>query len=102
MAATTTSSLRTDLSAVAELATQLARTVKGKGFSEVEDSPDWQVKSLPADMAARPIAELGGERHIIVRGPRPTPVNTGHRHPRRPAYDRRDTASARGRAGGRR
>ncbi len=49
-----------------------ARTVKGRGFSEVEDSPSWHGKPLPPDMAARAIAELGGERHLILRGPRPT------------------------------
>jgi len=56
----------------------LARTVKGKGFSEIEDSPDWHGKPLPADLADRAIAELGGERHRTVRGPLPgdgrTPV----------------------------
>ena len=51
----------------------LARTVKGRGFSEVEDSPDWHGRPLPADMADRAIAELGGVRNLVVRGPRPTP-----------------------------
>jgi len=49
----------------------LARTVKGKGFSEVEDAEDWHGKPFPADMAERAVAELGGERHLLVRGPRP-------------------------------
>jgi transketolase len=49
----------------------LAKTVKGKGFSEIENSPDWHGKPLPADMAERAIAELGGERHLTVRGPLP-------------------------------
>jgi transketolase len=49
----------------------LAKTVKGKGFAEIEDSPDWHGKPLPTDMAERAIAELGGERHLTVRGPRP-------------------------------
>ncbi|WP_344610149.1 thiamine pyrophosphate-dependent enzyme, partial [Dactylosporangium salmoneum] len=49
----------------------LARTVKGKGFSEVENQPGWHGKPLPADMAGRAIAELGGERHLTVRGPLP-------------------------------
>jgi transketolase len=52
----------------------LARTVKGKGFSEVEDSPDWHGKPFPADMAERAIAELGGVRNLVLRGPRPDPV----------------------------
>jgi transketolase len=52
----------------------LARTIKGKGFSEIEDSPDWHGKPLPPDMAERAIAELGGERNLVVRGPRPEPA----------------------------
>jgi transketolase len=52
----------------------LARTVKGKGFTEVEASPDWHGKPFPADMADRAIAELGGVRHLVVRGPRPAPT----------------------------
>ncbi|MET7751317.1 transketolase [Micromonospora sp. NPDC005367] len=49
----------------------LARTIKGRGFSEVEDSNDWHGKPFPPDMAERAIRELGGERHLTVRGPRP-------------------------------
>ena len=49
----------------------LARTRKGRGFSEVEDREGWHGKPLPADMAERAIVELGGERHVTVRGPRP-------------------------------
>lgn len=52
----------------------LAKTVKGKGFAEVEDSPDWHGKPFPADMAARAISALGGERDGIVRGPLPDPA----------------------------
>ncbi|RKF25377.1 transketolase [Micromonospora globbae] len=50
----------------------LARTVKGRGFREVEDSNDWHGKPFPPDMAERAVRELGGERHLTVRGPRPT------------------------------
>jgi transketolase len=53
----------------------LAKTIKGNGFAEIEDSPDWHGKPLPPDMAGRAIAELGGERHLTVRGPSP-----GERH----------------------
>ena len=49
----------------------LARTIKGRGFSEVEDKDGWHGKPFPADMAARAIAELGGERSMVVRGPLP-------------------------------
>ncbi|MFD1495309.1 transketolase [Streptosporangium lutulentum] len=49
----------------------LARTVKGRGFSEVEDHEGWHGKPFPKDMAVRAIAELGGESNLVVRGPLP-------------------------------
>ncbi|TVZ06974.1 transketolase [Trebonia kvetii] len=55
----------------------LARTIKGKGFSEVEDSPDWHGKPFPPDMAERAIAELGGVRELMIRGPLPVPAEPG-------------------------
>src|SRR6201994_1489452 len=52
----------------------LARTIKGRGFSEVEDADGWHGKPFPEDMAARAVAELGGERQLTLRGPLPGPV----------------------------
>ena len=52
----------------------LARTIKGRGFSEVEDQNGWHGRPFPADMANRAIAELGDERHLTIRGPRPSPA----------------------------
>src|SRR2546421_3141289 len=49
----------------------LARTRKGRGFSEVEDREGWHGRPLPAEMAERAIVELGGERHLTLSGPRP-------------------------------
>jgi transketolase len=49
----------------------VARTRKGRGFSEIEDREDWHGKPLPEPMAERAIIELGGERHLTVSGPRP-------------------------------
>lgn len=49
----------------------IARTVKGKGFSEIEDHPGWHGKPLPPDMAERAIKKLGGERQITVKTLRP-------------------------------
>ncbi|HET9898760.1 MAG TPA: transketolase [Streptosporangiaceae bacterium] len=49
----------------------LARTRKGRGFSEVEDRENWHGKPLPAEMAERAIVELGGERQLTVSGPQP-------------------------------
>ncbi len=60
----------------------VARTRKGRGFSEVEDREDWHGKPLPPEMAERAVIELGGERNLLVRGPRP-PEGTL----RRPAAD---------------
>jgi transketolase len=58
----------------------LARTLKGKGFSEVEDKENWHGKPLPPEMAERAVIELGGERNLLVRGPMP-----GDGVPRHPA-----------------
>jgi transketolase len=55
----------------------IAKTIKGRGFSEVENSPDWHGKPFPPDMAERAIAELGGVRHLVVRGARPEPAEPG-------------------------
>src|SRR5579859_2531337 len=44
----------------------VARTVKGKGFPEIENQNGWHGKALPPDMAQQAIQMLGGERHIIV------------------------------------
>jgi transketolase len=49
----------------------VARTLKGKGFKEIENKEGWHGKALPADMAERAIAELGGEHHIVVEVHRP-------------------------------
>jgi transketolase len=45
----------------------VAQTIKGKGFSEIENKNGWHGKALPPDMAERAIKELGGERHLIVK-----------------------------------
>ena len=72
----------------------LARTLKGRGFSEVEDKENWHGKPLPPEMAERAVIELGGERNLLVRGP--VPDEATPRHPARangaaeiklPAYD---------------
>ena len=51
----------------------IARTVKGKGFSEIENKDGWHGKPLPPDMAERAIKELGGERNLTVDGHKPEP-----------------------------
>jgi transketolase len=52
----------------------VAKTIKGRGFSEVENKEGWHGKPFPPDMAARAIRQLGGERHMVVRGPLPEKV----------------------------
>jgi transketolase len=47
----------------------VARTLKGKGVKEVEDKGGWHGKAL--DHPEESIAELGGERHIVVDVPKP-------------------------------
>src|SRR4051812_20120214 len=47
----------------------VAHTVKGKGVKEVEDQPGWHGKAL--DHPEDSIAELGGERDIVVQVAKP-------------------------------
>ncbi len=65
----------------------LARTIKGKGFSEVENKEGWHGRPFPPDMADRAIAELGGERDMIVRGPLPAAAVPGDEPAMPPAAD---------------
>jgi transketolase len=67
----------------------LAKTVKGRGFSEIENKEGWHGRPFPPDMAERAIAELGGVRNLVLRGPRPEPVPASHQ-PAAPA----DTGAA--------
>ncbi|MFE4796986.1 transketolase [Streptomyces sp. NPDC057908] len=55
----------------------VAKTVKGQGVFEVADAEGWHGKALPDDLAARAITELGGVRHLTVRGPQPPAVTPG-------------------------
>src|SRR5256712_3024354 len=49
----------------------LAKTIKGKGFSEIENKDGWHGRALPPDMAERAIKELGGIRHLKVKTAKP-------------------------------
>ena len=51
----------------------IAKTIKGKGFSEIENKDGWHGKALPPDMADRAIAELGGVRTLTVEVTAPEP-----------------------------
>ena len=51
----------------------IAKTIKGKGFSEIENKNGWHGKALPQDMADRAITELGGVRRLHVTVAKPEP-----------------------------
>jgi transketolase len=44
----------------------VARTLKGKGYSKVEDQPGWHGKAISAEDAGAALEELGGVRNIRV------------------------------------
>jgi transketolase len=79
----------------------VARTIKGRGFSEVEDQLGWHGKTFPPEMAVRAIRELGGERHLVVRGPFPevasneTPSTTAESPIDLPTYSVGDAVATR-------
>ena len=58
----------------------IAKTIKGKGFSEIENKDGWHGKALPPDMAERAIKELGGNRSVKVKTAKPEPGETATRH----------------------
>jgi transketolase len=66
-----------DSSASGQPTVILAKTIKGRGFSEVENKDGWHGKPFPPDMADRAIAELGGVRNRVIRGARPEPAEPG-------------------------
>ncbi|TMJ08894.1 MAG: transketolase, partial [Bacillati bacterium ANGP1] len=52
----------------------VARTIKGKGVSLVENKDGWHGKALLREQAVQAIAELGGERRVTVRVRPPEPA----------------------------
>src|SRR5438067_8506671 len=60
----------------------IAKTIKGKGFSEIENKDGWHGKALPPDMAERAIKELGGIKNQKVKAQNP---DRGAPAARRPA-----------------
>ncbi|HUZ20756.1 MAG TPA: transketolase [Acidimicrobiales bacterium] len=70
----------------------LARTVKGKGVPEVEDKEGWHGTALPAELAERAIAGLGGISSLVITSlapPAGTPAVTPDPKAKvvRPAYE---------------
>jgi transketolase len=50
----------------------IARTLKGKGYSNVEDQPGWHGKAVSAEDAEAALQELGGVRNDLIEVPRPS------------------------------
>jgi transketolase len=53
----------------------VARTLKGRGVSFLEDQDGWHGKALDQDQATKAIHELGGERHVTVTVEKPDPLS---------------------------
>jgi transketolase len=77
----------------------IARTIKGKGFSEIENKNGWHGKPLPPDMAERAIKELGGIRNLKVKTQKPehgaAPKRPAATEPTLPTYKKEDKVATR-------
>ncbi|HET6948405.1 MAG TPA: transketolase [bacterium] len=77
----------------------VARTVKGKGASMVENRDGWHGKALPKEDAEKAIADLGGRRSIVVKAripePLALPVREGAVRPTLPSYRVGDSVATR-------
>jgi transketolase len=77
----------------------IARTIKGKGFSEIENKDGWHGKALPPDMAERAIKELGGIRNLKVKTQKPergpAPKRPAASEPVLPTYKKDDKVATR-------
>ncbi|MFI5285317.1 MAG: transketolase [Candidatus Dormibacteria bacterium] len=54
----------------------IARTIKGKGFKDIENKDGWHGKALPPELAEKAIAELGGERNLLIDVQPPEPLES--------------------------
>ena len=50
----------------------IARTLKGKGYSKIENQPGWHGKAMSAEDAEEALRELGGVRNDRIEVPRPS------------------------------
>ncbi len=77
----------------------IAKTIKGKGFSEIENKNGWHGKPLPPDMAERAIKELGGIRNLKVKTQKPergaAPKRPPASEPKLPVYGKDDKVATR-------
>jgi len=87
------------LSATGKPTVILAKTVKGKGFSEIENKDGWHGKALPPDMAERAIKELGGIKNLKVKTQKPergpVPKRPPATEPVLPTYKKEDKVATR-------
>ncbi|TMB41277.1 MAG: transketolase, partial [Chloroflexi bacterium] len=78
----------------------IAKTIKGKGFSEIENKDGWHGKPLPPDMAERAIKELGGIRNLKIKTQKPDRGGTITKRPAAtepvlPTYKKEDKVATR-------
>jgi transketolase len=77
----------------------IAKTIKGKGFSEIENKDGWHGRALPPDMAERAIKELGGIRNLKVKTQKPDrgspPKRPAASEPVLPTYKKEDKVATR-------
>ena len=77
----------------------IAKTIKGKGFSEIENKEGWHGRALPPDMAERAIKELGGIRNLKVKTQKPEHAavlkKPAAREPVLPIYKKEDKVATR-------
>src|SRR5690349_10544689 len=77
----------------------IAKTIKGKGFSEIENKDGWHGRALPPDMAERAIKELGGIRNLKVKTQKPergaAPKRVTTNEPVLPIYKKEDKVATR-------
>lgn len=59
----------------------IAKTIKGKGVSFLENKNGWHGKALDEQQAKEAIKELGGERDITIQVNKPEPAPAGWKQP---------------------
>ncbi|MEP6753474.1 MAG: transketolase [Candidatus Dormiibacterota bacterium] len=89
----------TALSSTGKPTVIIAKTIKGKGFSEIENKEGWHGKTLPPDMAERAIKELGGIRNLKVKTAKPEATPRAAKRPEvvvtLPTYTKDDKVATR-------
>ncbi|MEX0765942.1 MAG: transketolase [bacterium] len=77
----------------------IAKTVKGKGASEVENKDGWHGKALSREQSKKAIEELGGERNITIQvqkpGGGPTPARPVAKPLQLPTYKKGEAVATR-------